>query len=185
MQLVADDLDVRPLLAEHADRRLGHRLPEGVVLADDVDLPDLGVRLDHVGQRRHLHVGVRVEAEVPEVALLVGQRGIDRRVVQVEDAVVRVALIVLEHRVRDGVGHARAVALEDEVDALADHLLELDQGLLRADLVVEGHDLERPPEHAAGLVDLIGREPELLEPVLARRRDRGEFGCREKSRHAP
>ena len=167
MQLVADDLDVGPLLAQHADGGLGHGLPERVVLADDVHLLDVLVGGDHVGERGHLHVGVGVEAEVPVVALLVRQRRVHRRVIQVEDAVAGVALVVLLHGVGDRVGDAGAVALEHERDPVADDLLELDQALLRAHLVVERHDLELASEHASRLVDGVGGVLELVEPVLA------------------
>ena len=165
MQLVADDLEVRPLLAEHLDRGLGHRLPERVVLPDDVDLRELLVLLDDVGEGGHLHVGVGVEAEVPVLALLVRQRRVHRRVVEVEDAVLRVALVVLEDRVRDRVGDPRAVALEHEADALADDLLELDQALLRAHLVVEPHDLELLAQHVARSVDVLDLPPKTRDDV--------------------
>ena len=44
MQLVADDLDVGPLGAEHLARLGAHRLAERVVLVDQVDLLDVLVR---------------------------------------------------------------------------------------------------------------------------------------------
>src|SRR5207249_2006501 len=86
---------------------------------------------------------------------------------QVEDAVAGVALVVLLHGVGDRVGDAGAVALEHERDPVADDLLELDQALLRAHLVVERHDLELASEHASRLVDGVGGVLELVEPVLA------------------
>ena len=47
-----------------------------------------------VGERLHLHVGVGIEAEVPEAALVVGQRRIDRGVVEVEHFLAGIALVV-------------------------------------------------------------------------------------------
>ena len=42
MQFVADDLDVRALLLQHRERLFAHRLPEGIILIDEVDLLDVG-----------------------------------------------------------------------------------------------------------------------------------------------
>ena len=44
-----------------------------------------GLILDIGGQRLHLHIGVGIEAEVPEAALAVGQIRIDRGIVQEQD----------------------------------------------------------------------------------------------------
>ena len=74
MQLVADDLHVGPQRAELPPRLAQHRLAEAVVLADQVDALERLVVLQHLHQRGHAHVGMRVEAEVPEAAALVGER---------------------------------------------------------------------------------------------------------------
>ena len=141
------------LRARYLARRLRHRLAEGVVLVDQVHVLDLLAVLGHVGgQRLHLHVAVGVEAEMPEAALRVGEVRVHRGVVQVQDLLAGVALVVLVHRVDQRAGDRGAVALRDEADALVDHLLQHVQGFLRADLVVEGDDLELRP---AGLPLLL------------------------------
>ena len=174
MQLVADDLDIRALLAEEFHRRGRHSFAEGVILTDDVDLADRLVRGDDVGQCIHLDVGIGVETEMPEIAFLVGQRRIDCRVVQEQHALVGIAPVVLDDRVGERVGDAGTVALEDEADAFADCTLELDQAFLGADLVVQRHHLERPPaEHAALRVDQrLDRIFEGAKPRLAGGRER-------------
>ena len=65
---------------------------------------------------------------MPVVALLVGHRGIDRGIVQVNQFLAGVALIVLGHRVQDGQAGARAVALGDVAKALVDGRLIVDAG---------------------------------------------------------
>ncbi len=77
MQLIANDLDVRPFPGQHFLRRFGDRLSERVILIDQIDLPGVCVLRNRVGQRRHFHIGIGIEAEVPEAAPVVGERRID------------------------------------------------------------------------------------------------------------
>jgi hypothetical protein len=72
-----------------------------IVLAKDVDLLDVGLVLHPGGQRLHLHGGVGVQAKVPVAALAVGEVGVDRRIVQVEQFLARVACVVLLDGVDD------------------------------------------------------------------------------------
>ena len=100
MQFVADDLDVRPLGAEH---RLGggsDGLAERVILVDQIDVLDGGRGLHVVGERLHLDVGVGIPAEMPEAALVVGQNRIDRGIVEVENFLAGIALVVLCDEIR-------------------------------------------------------------------------------------
>ena len=76
------------------------------------------------------------------VALVVGEDRVDRRVVEVDHRLVGIALVVLGDEVAERRGHRRAVALREDADALVDRLLGLDEGLLRIGLVVEADDLE-------------------------------------------
>ena len=102
VQLVADDLDVGPLGADHRACLCEHMLAKAVVLADQVHALDAAVALQHVGQRGQAHVGMRVEAEVPEAAALVGQRRVHGRVVQQQGAALRLARVVRVQRIDQG-----------------------------------------------------------------------------------
>ena len=162
VQVLADDLDVGALLAEVVLGRLGHGVAERVVLVEEVDVLDLRVLGQERGQRLHLHVRVRVEAEMPEVALAVGQVGVDRGVIQVNDFLSGIALVVLGHGVGQRQRDRRAVALHDVADALVDDLLEHRERFLRGELVVEADDLELGP---AGPVLLVGEVGDVLPAV--------------------
>jgi hypothetical protein len=167
VQVLADDLDVGALAREVGLGRARDRLPERVVLVDQVDLLDLLVLGEEGRERLHLHVAVGVEAEVPVAAFRVGEIRVDRGVVEVEDLLPRVALVVLLDRVAERERDRRALALDDVADAAVDDLLQLVQGLLRAHPVVEPDDLDLERSGEPLAVDLVGGELEVLEPVLA------------------
>jgi hypothetical protein len=124
--------------------------------------------------------------------LLVGQFGRERPAVQIQDAVVRIARIVL----RDAVDHRRADigadAVHHERDVLVGYVLQRDQRFGGLQLVVERHQLELAAERAA--LGVLARDDELedLEKLVAgggeRPRERigvseldGLFGCRRSS----
>jgi hypothetical protein len=138
-----------------------------VVLADDVDLLDRGLVLHERGQRLHLHGGVSVQPEVPEIALLVGQRRVHRSVVQVYQFFAGVALVVFLDRVGDGQSRAGAVALGDIAKALVNRGLERVQTFLGRALVVKAHHLELHPSGVLGAGKMLGGELPALELVLA------------------
>jgi hypothetical protein len=102
-----------------------------------------------VVSRFHLHRRVGVEAEVPEAALAVGEVGVDRSLVEVDDLLAGIALVVLVDRVDERERDRRAVALDDVADALVGRRLERVQALGRRELVVDADDLEL---HAGGIV---------------------------------
>ncbi len=106
---------------------------------------------------------------MPEVALVIGQRRVNGRVVQEQHPAVGVPFVVLVDRLGQRVGHAGRVALHDVADALVDRHLKLDQRFLGADLVVEGHDFERLAiQHAAIRIHQgFGRELILAQTVAA------------------
>src|SRR5258706_437062 len=158
VELVADDLDVRPFGGQHLTRRGTHRLTEGVVLIDQIDFPDVGARLHVVGQRFHLDVGIGVEPEMPEIAFFVGQHRIDRRIVKIEHFLAGIALVELGDEIRDRCRHSGAVALGDNADAGVDGLLHLNQRFLRIELVVVADDLDPPAQYSAFRIQLIGNE---------------------------
>ena len=123
-----------------------------------------GARLHVVGERGHLDVRVRVPAEMPVAAFLVGQHRIDRRIVEEQHFLAGVALVVFRHEVLDRGGERRAVALGNVADAGVDRLLHLDQGLLGVELVVVGGDLELVAGNAAMRIGHVG---EILEGFQA------------------
>ena len=152
---------------DHLDGVGAHRLAERIVLVDQVQLLDVRVRLHVAGERFHLDVGVRVPAEVPVVALVVGEHRIDRGVVEVDDFLAGIALVVLGDELRNRPGHRRAVALGDDANARVDRLLHLHERFLRVELVVEGNELDLLAEHTALGVLQVGDELERLETDLA------------------
>ena len=167
VQVVAYDLNVGPLALEVRLGGTGDGMAEGIVLVDQVDLLDLRILGHVVGHGFHFHIAVGVETEMPEAALGVGEVRIHRGVVQVQDGLVRIALIVLVHCVDEHACDAGAIALGDDAYALVDHLLQHVQALLRAHLVVEGHDFDLRPAGEVALVDVVGDELELLQPCVA------------------
>ena len=169
MQVVADDLDVRTFAFQVFLRRARNLVAKGVVLADDVNLLDARI-LRHVsGQCFHLHVGVGIEAEVPEAALAVGKIRVDRRIVEEDDFLAGVAFIVLVHRIHQRQCDAGAVALGDEAIALVDDGLELVERFLRAALAVEGGHFNRVVAGPFLLVRDFGDHAEGVQLVLSDR----------------
>ena len=168
MQVVAHDLDVGTFFSQVLPCGLLYGVAEGIVLVEQVDLLDFLAARHPAGQRLHLHVGVRVEAKVPERAFLVGERRVDRRIVQEQDLLAGTPFVVAVHGLDQRACHRRAVALGDVLDALVDDPLQLVERLLRTGLVVKADDFElAPAEHAAGRVDPLDREAEFGESLLA------------------
>ena len=137
-----------------------HGLAEQVVLVQQVNLGELLRQRPHHGLRFHGYVGVH--AEVPEVALLVGEFGGHRAAVDVDDAVTRVTLVVLVHGVNQRGRNVRARALHDDRHVLVRRALQGDEGLRGLRLVVEGNDLELLAKRAPPAVDPVEDVLELL-----------------------
>ncbi len=164
-QFVADDLHVRPQLGEEVLHLALHRLAEQIVLVDQIDFGRLlGERADH---DLRFHGGMQIEAEMPEAALFVGEFRRHRAAVQVDDAVVGVAIVVLVHAVDQGSGDVRSAALHDERHVLVGCALESDQRIGRLRFVVEGNELELLAERAALGVDEIDDVLHLLQVGVA------------------
>ena len=106
---------------------------------------------------------------MPEVALAVGQVGVDRGVIQVNDFLSGIALVVLGHGVGQRQRDRRAVALHDVADALVDDLLEHRERFLRGELVVKADDLELRPAGPVLLVGEVGDVLPAVQLVLAHR----------------
>ena len=164
-QFVADDLDIGAELLQEAQRVVLDRLAEDVVLVQQIHL------LDRLRQRLDAGVGALLhaagETELPEVAFLVGQLGRQRAAVHVDDAIVRVAGVVLRHAVDQRGADIRSGALHHERDVLVGHALQRDQRLGRLQLVVEGHQLELPAQRAALRVHVVDDVVEHLKELIA------------------
>jgi hypothetical protein len=111
-----------------------------------------------------------VEAEVPEAAALVGEHGIDGRVVQQQGAPLRVASVVLVQRIDQGRGRGRAVALRDEGDALVQRAAQQRQGFFGIALAVQAQQGQwaraTGQPHAALFVDALHRPQQVAEHRL-------------------
>ena len=142
MQFVADDFNVRALGLQKLHRSSSNGFTKRIVLTNQIDFLDVFIGGHDVGQGVHLDVRIGIETEVPEVALVVGQCRIHRRIVEEDDLLIRIAAVVLFDCIGDGVGNARRVALSDEADALVDGDLQLNQRFLSGNLVVKGNDLK-------------------------------------------
>ncbi len=126
-----------------------------------------GCGLHVVGERFHLDVGIRIPAEMPVVALLVGEHRIDRGIVEVQYFLAGIALIVFRDEIRQRPGDRRAVTLGQDANAAIDGLLRLDQAFLRVGLVVERYDFDFLALDAALGIQLIGNELEGLQADFA------------------
>ena len=131
MKVFAGDLRVRPVAGQAFLEILGHLLTVGVVLIEQVDLFDLRLILHERSQGLHFHGGVCIKPEMRERAFLVGQRRIDRCVVQINHFLARVALIVLGNCIGKRKCHGRSIALCDIPNSLVDGRLQPVQGFLR------------------------------------------------------
>ena len=118
VQLVADDLHVGPLLAQLLSGFAQHRLTKAVVLPDQVNAFERLVVLEHIHQRGHAHVGMRVKTKVPEAALFVGQGRLHRRVIEKQHPLGRLALVVLVDGVNQNRRGGRGVALRNDANAV-------------------------------------------------------------------
>jgi len=99
---------------------------------------------------------------MPEVALGIGERRIDRSVVEVQHLLPGIALVIFEHGVGDGERNRAAIALKDITSAVVERLLQSDQRFLRVDLVVVEDDRELLAVQPARGVDLVYLVGEVL-----------------------
>ena len=151
VQVIADDFDVGPFPGQHFPSGPADCLAKSVILVQQVNLLDVLAAGDVVGHRFDLHVDVGVEAEMPEIAFLVGQRRVLCGEVEVQDGLVRVPLVVLGDGLGQGMGVVRARALRQIADAPVGGLLEHEDAFLRAGFVVQVHDLELDAALGVGL----------------------------------
>ena len=121
---------------------------------------------------------MRLEAEMPEAALGLGQRRIERAVIEEQDGLVRIAHVVFLQSVADRVSDVRH-ACNDVTDVLVDRLLEDDQGFLRIALVVERNDLQLAAvQRPTARIDEVRGSLDVLECFLALQRERAAQGSK-------
>ena len=128
-------------------------MAEGIILIDQIDLLDARILGEIAGQRLHLHVGVGVEAELPETAFGIGHGRVYRAVIQIDELLAGIALVVFGHGVFKRQADRRTVALDDITDALVGGLPQKGKALLGGKVVVEADHLQLG---AAGPVLLVG-----------------------------
>ena len=167
VKLVADDLDIRPFRGEHRLGRGANGFSKRIILIDQVNFLDRGHVLYVIGKRFHLDVGIRVPAEMPVAALVVGEGRIDRGIVEVQDFLARIAIIVFGDEIRQRAGDRRTIALSEVANAGIDRFLRLDQAFLRVRLVVERNDFDLLAQNAALGIEFFGNELVRLEADLA------------------
>ena len=171
MKLVADDLHARAALRQQVACRARHLAPEAVILVDQVDALRARIGRQHLHQRRHPHLRVRVEAEMPWAATLVGQHRINRRVIEEHLPFAGIALVVAVDRIDQRAGHRRAISLQDEAHALVGRAPQEHQRLLDLTLGVVACQLQRTRAlrklHAAARVDAVDRKLEIARHRLA------------------
>jgi len=169
VQVFTHDLHVGALAGQVFLGELGHLVTVRVVLVEQVDVLDVRLVLHEGGHGLHLHRGIGVEAEVPVAALAVGEVRVHGGVVQEDHFLARVALVVLVDGVDQRAGHRRPVALRDVAHTLVQRGLEGVETFRRAELVVEGDQLELHTGRVA-LAELLGKElpaAHLVEPERA------------------
>ena len=162
MQLVPDDLHIGTLHAQLLAGLAQHRLAKAVVLADQVDAFDRLVILEHIHQGRHAHVGVGIKTKMPVAALFVRQDGIDRRIVQEQHALARLALVVLVDGIDQRCRYGRRIALRNHRHAIIDGRTQRRQRFLVLPLVVIAFD--RQVARTAGQLDATARIDALSGP---------------------
>jgi hypothetical protein len=129
------------------------------------------------GEHFHLHVAVLVEAEVPEVAARLGQRGIERAIVQIEHRTIGIARVVFRDGFQGRACHGGARRLDHDADALIDRLLQRQQAVLRIAFAVERDQLEPgPTEHAAARVHAFDAHAQMREKAVAHVGERAAEG---------
>ena len=167
MQVVANDLHVRPFARDTLLEITRHLLAVRVILVDQKYLLDLGLVFHEGGQRLHLHGRVRVQPEVPVIAFLVGQRRVDRGIVQVHQLLARITLVVFGHSVGNCQRGTRAITLHDVANALVNGRLEGVQAFLRRALVVKADHFEFDTRRILRATETLGHELPALELVLS------------------
>ncbi|CAM2160834.1 hypothetical protein PT2222_90051 [Paraburkholderia tropica] len=196
VKLVADDRDIGPVLRQRRARERAHVVAEAVVLIEQVDLPDRFVGGDHVRERVHAHARVRVEAEVPEAAIRVGERGIVGGIVEEQLAVIGLARVLTVDGRHQRRRHRRAVALHDEADVAVLRRAQLHQRGFGAALAVEHDQFERMPpvgqRHTALRVYALDAQTQVALDRRARigeraghafdQRERDRLACRHAAR---
>src|ERR1700741_2578656 len=93
-------------------------------------------------QHGGLHADVSVETKMPEAALLVGQLSCYCSAIEIDDATVGIAVVVLLDGIDQSGGDIRSGALHNDWNILICDGLERNQRLGGLRFVVEAHQLE-------------------------------------------
>ena len=172
VQLVAHDAHIGPLHAKLAPCFAQHGLAKAVVLPDQIGTVYGLVVLDDLHQRSHAHIGMGIEAEMPEAAALVGQRRVHGRIVQIQHTARRVSAVVLVDGVEKRRRCGRRVALHDDARTAVYGRAQRRQRLFVLPLAVIAlyHQFMRTvgQAHAAARVHPLGRPQQIAEHGLAR-----------------
>ena len=137
MQLFTDDLYVRTQFVQLHPRLFHHRLTKAVVLADEEHSLQGTVFAQHRHQGRQAHVGMRIEAKMPEAATLIGERRLYRRVIEKEGASLGFAFVVFAQGIHQGQCNRGTVALQHKARAPIKRHLQGRQRLFQTALVVD------------------------------------------------
>ncbi|MCY1535847.1 hypothetical protein D9M68_712710 [compost metagenome] len=142
MTLFAHDGNVGPHRAKVALGRRLDLLPEAVILVDQVHLLHCRIARDVGRQREHAHVHMRIEPEMPERAARLGEVGVDRLVVQVQNLASGIAFVVGVHRLDQAGNDGRTATAGEVLDATLGGLTKDVQRFLGLALGIKHRDLE-------------------------------------------
>ena len=120
----------------------GDGLAESVVLIEQINLLDIFLPRNVIGDGVELHIDMRIETKMPEIAFLVGQRGILRGKIEVQHRLIRVADVVFGDRIGQCVGDIRAASLDHKTNARINNPLQQRDAILCTGLVVEMRNFE-------------------------------------------
>jgi hypothetical protein len=125
----------------------------------------------HVHQGSDAHVGMRVEAKMPEAASLVGQHRIDGRIVEEQHAPRRVALVVLVDGVDQRRRGGRRVALHHDARTVVDGSAQCRERLFVLPFAVVAIELQHPctagQRNAATCIDALDRPQKIAKHGFA------------------
>ena len=142
VQVIPHDACGGQFARQHRTRVLRDAASERIILPDQINVFCSAIADNGFHQGFHAHVHRRVEAEMPETALGIGEIGVECGVVEEQHFLARIACVVFVNRVDQRQRRRRALALQHEADALVDGGTQLHQRLLCRGLVVERHDLD-------------------------------------------
>ena len=169
VKFIAHDLNVRTFFPQQFNRRVRHHLPERIVLANDINLLNLGVHGNVIGQHIQLHHRMGVKSKMPEAALLIGQNRVNRGVVDLQNLLPGVPTVVSANGRVQRVGDCGTVTLKNNPQPFTYRASELNLGIRRTLLIVQRDNLNHATTENAtlGVEEFICRVLQLLETTGA------------------